>query len=91
MQSLLEEKSIQGDKSVKRELICERQGKSIYQSDKPDFAIQVLNSNGITEEGKHIPTNAVDALRIRFLPISLNTSRDFTSQHILSASSPMLK
>jgi len=63
MQSLLEEKSIQGDKSVKRELICERQGKSIYQSDKPDFAIQVLNSNGITEEGKHIPTNVVDALR----------------------------
>jgi phosphoribosylaminoimidazole-succinocarboxamide synthase len=50
-------------KNGKRELFCERQGKSFYHTEKPDLLIQEIRSNGVDPSKKKAKTRDVSSLR----------------------------
>jgi len=62
-QSLLDDSTTITEKFSKHELVCERQGKYLYQSDKPDLLIQEFVSGEIGEDKKISPARTIDALR----------------------------
>jgi phosphoribosylaminoimidazole-succinocarboxamide synthase len=63
IQSLLDDNTTRIEQSTKREIICERQGKLLYQSDKPDLLIQEFTSSGIGESQELNSTRTLDILR----------------------------
>ena len=62
-QTLIDDSLITPEQSLKREIIYERQGKHLYQSDKPDLLIQEFFSSEITDNPINVPTRTLDALR----------------------------
>jgi len=60
---MVETNSTKAAKNGKREFICERQGKNLYHSDKPDLIIQEFRSNGVDESKKRGKVRDCDILR----------------------------
>jgi phosphoribosylaminoimidazole-succinocarboxamide synthase len=63
MQSLLEVSMEEPARSAKGKLISERHGKLLFESDKPDLAIQEFSTNGLEEGKKRARSRDVNALR----------------------------
>ena len=63
VQSLLEDSAAKVARSAKGDLICERNGKHLYHSEKPDLAIQEFSTNGIEEGKKRSRSRELDGLR----------------------------
>lgn len=63
VQSLLENSAAKVARTAKGEIICERNGKHLYHSEKPDLAIQEFASNGIEEGKKRSRSRELDGLR----------------------------
>jgi len=63
VQTLLEDSAAKVARTAKGELICERNGKQLYHSEKPDLAIQEFSTNGIDEGKKRSKSRELDGLR----------------------------
>src|SRR5258708_16951093 len=63
VQTLLETSASSVSRTAKGELICERNGKHLYQTDSPDLAIQEFSTNGNDEGKKRSKSRELDALR----------------------------
>ncbi len=50
-------------RTARGELICERNGKHLYQTDSPDLAIQEFSTNGVDEGKKRSKPREADSLR----------------------------
>jgi phosphoribosylaminoimidazole-succinocarboxamide synthase len=63
VQSLLEDSAAKVARTARGELICERHGKHLYHSEKPEFAIQEFAANGTEEGKKRSRPKEIDGLR----------------------------
>ena len=89
MHSAIVETSHKAHKSEKRELICEREGKTLYHSEKPDIIIQEFTDISPDESKKHSEVKQLCSLRNEISSYLFGYVEGFhVSTHFVSKFSP---